>query len=75
VIEALRAGALTPEEIVPRVYGDLAPALVAAAADSVLAHLVKLHEEHRAFVSDDGWRLTESKVKVRRNKFLLTSNF
>ena len=59
VIAALRAGAMTPEEIVPRVYGDLAPALVAAAADSVLAHLVKLHDEHRAFVSDEGWRLTE----------------
>jgi glyoxylase-like metal-dependent hydrolase (beta-lactamase superfamily II) len=59
VIAALRAGAMTPEEIVPRVYGDLAPALVAAAADSVLAHLVKLHAEQRTFVSDDGWRLDE----------------
>ena len=28
------------------------------AADSVLAHLVKLHEEQRAFVGDDGWRLS-----------------
>jgi len=60
VMAALREGATTPEEIVRRVYRMLAPNLVAAAADSVLAHLVKLHEEGRAFVSDDGWRLTKS---------------
>jgi glyoxylase-like metal-dependent hydrolase (beta-lactamase superfamily II) len=59
VIAALRDGAMTPEEIVPRVYGNLAPALLAAAADSVLAHLVKLHDEHRAYVSDEGWRLAD----------------
>jgi glyoxylase-like metal-dependent hydrolase (beta-lactamase superfamily II) len=59
VMAALRAGAMTPEEIVRRVYRKLAPNLMAAAADSVLAHLVKLHEEGRAFVSDDGWRLTK----------------
>ena len=57
VIVALREGATTPEEIVRRVYRRLAPNLVAAAADSVLAHLVKLHDEGRAFVSDEGWRL------------------
>ncbi len=57
VIAALRAGSMTPEEIVPRIYGALSPVLASAAADSVLAHLVKLHEEQRAFVSDDGWRL------------------
>jgi hypothetical protein len=61
VIAALREGAMTAEEIVGRVYTKLAPNLVAAAADSVLAHLVKLHEEGRAFVSDDGWRLTKVK--------------
>ncbi len=61
VIAALREGAMTTEEIVRRVYTKLAPNLVAAAADSVLAHLVKLHEEGRAFVSDDGWRLTKVK--------------
>lgn len=57
IIAALIAGLRTPEEIVPRVYGVLSPMLNAAAADSVLAHLVKLHDEQRAFVSDDGWRL------------------
>lgn len=59
VIAALREGATTPEEIVRRVYRKLAPNLVPAAADSVLAHLVKLHEEGRASVADDGWTLTE----------------
>jgi glyoxylase-like metal-dependent hydrolase (beta-lactamase superfamily II) len=59
IIAALRAGFMTPEEITAAVYGELSPALTAAAADSVLAHLVKLHDENRAFVSDDGWRLQE----------------
>lgn len=57
IIAALREGLRTPEEMVPRIYGALNPALSAAAADSVLAHLIKLHDEQRAFVSDDGWRL------------------
>ena len=58
VIGALRDGLRTPEEMVPRIYGLLNPPLSAAAADSVLAHLVKLREEQRAFVGDDGWRLS-----------------
>jgi glyoxylase-like metal-dependent hydrolase (beta-lactamase superfamily II) len=57
VIAALAAGDMTPEQITARVYSQLPPGLAAAAADSVLAHLVKLHDEQRAFVSDDGWRL------------------
>lgn len=58
VIAALDAGAMTPEQITTRVYGPLPAGFAAAAADSVLAHLVKLHDEQRAFVSDDGWRLS-----------------
>jgi glyoxylase-like metal-dependent hydrolase (beta-lactamase superfamily II) len=57
IIAALRDGLRTPEEMVPRIYGALNPALTAAAADSVLAHLVKLHDENRALVSDRGWQL------------------
>jgi len=57
VIAALSDGAKTPEAIVGRVYTNLAPSLLAAAADSVLAHLVKLHDEGRALVGDDGWGL------------------
>jgi glyoxylase-like metal-dependent hydrolase (beta-lactamase superfamily II) len=57
IVAALGDGLRTPEQMVPRIYGVLTPALEAAAADSVLAHLMKLHDERRAFVSDDGWRL------------------
>ena len=60
VIAALFDGAVTPEAIVPRIYRYLSPALVAAAADSVLAHLVKLQDEGRAEVSEGRWTLTES---------------
>jgi glyoxylase-like metal-dependent hydrolase (beta-lactamase superfamily II) len=59
IVAALRAGSRSPEQITALVYGELSTALSAAAADSVLAHLVKLHDEGRAFVSDDGWRLNE----------------
>jgi glyoxylase-like metal-dependent hydrolase (beta-lactamase superfamily II) len=57
IVAALREGSRTPEEMVPRIYGVLSRELSAAAADSVLAHLVKLHDEQRAFVADDGWKL------------------
>jgi glyoxylase-like metal-dependent hydrolase (beta-lactamase superfamily II) len=57
IIAALGDGLRTPEAMVPRIYGVVTPTLAAAAADSVLAHLVKLHDENRAFVSDTGWQL------------------
>ena len=57
VLAALGHGPTTPEEIVRRVYENLAPNLLAAAADSVLAHLVKLQAEGRALVADGRWRL------------------
>jgi len=60
IIAALRDGAMTPEEIVPRIYKNLMPPLLAAAADSVLAHLVKLRDEGRAVEAGESWRLTES---------------
>jgi len=58
IVAALRDGLRTPEAMVPKIYGVLNPMLSAAAADSVLAHLLKLHDENRAFVSDDGWSLS-----------------
>jgi endoribonuclease LACTB2 len=57
VLEALRAGRSTPEEISARVYGGLAAGLMAAAADTVLAHLVKLEEEGRASRTANRWTL------------------
>lgn len=58
VLAALGDGLMAPAQITSRVYGPLSPELAAAAEDTVLAHLVKLHDDGRAFVSDDGWRLS-----------------
>jgi glyoxylase-like metal-dependent hydrolase (beta-lactamase superfamily II) len=57
VIAARAAGARSPEEIAGSIYGALPPPLIAAAADTVLSHLIKLHDEGRASVADDGWHL------------------
>ncbi len=57
VLAALADGLMLPVEITSRVYGPLPAELAAGAEDTVLAHLMKLHEDARAFVSDDGWRL------------------
>ena len=57
IIAALRTGAETPDQIVVRVYERLPQALVSAAADTVLAHLVKLQEEGKTIVSFGVWRL------------------
>ena len=58
VLEALAEGMMLPGQIASRVYGPLSPDLATAAEDAVLAHLMKLHDDGRAFVSDDGWRLS-----------------
>lgn len=47
IVAALEAGAVTAQEIVSRVYGPLHASLVAAAEDSVEAHLVKLRADGR----------------------------
>jgi glyoxylase-like metal-dependent hydrolase (beta-lactamase superfamily II) len=52
ILAALRAGCTTIDEVVARVYGSLPPALLSAAGESVLAHLLKLEEEGR--VNRDG---------------------
>ena len=57
IVAALDDGLMTPEQIVSRIYGALNPLLSAAAVESVLAHLIKLRDENRAYVSNDGWRL------------------
>ncbi len=45
VLEALRSGAETIAQLVDRIYTGLHPSVVPAAADSVLAHLIKLRDE------------------------------
>lgn len=58
VVAALRNRTLTAQEIVPRIYGKLMDSIEAAAAESVLAHLIKLEEDGRAARAGDGrWRL------------------
>ncbi len=47
VLEALRSGPGTPEELVPSIYAGYPAELYPAAARSVLAHLVKLEREGR----------------------------
>lgn len=55
IIDALRAGATTPEAIAARVYGERPSAIAAAAADTVLAHLIKLEEDGSAVRSEGRW--------------------
>ena len=55
IVDALKQGATTPEEIVGRVYKGLSDELKAAASESVLAHLVKLKNEGRVDERDDVW--------------------
>ena len=45
ILEAVRAGAATPKEIVARVYTDVSPKAYAMAERAVLAHLEKLRDE------------------------------
>ena len=55
IIEALDAGVRPLEGIVARVYGDLPQVRRDAAAESVLAHLVKLGQEGRVRSENSEW--------------------
>ncbi len=55
VLDALEAGPVTLDAIVSRVYGDLTHTLRLMAADSVLAHLVKLRDEGRVREESEAW--------------------
>lgn len=58
IIDALVDGCRTVDDIVARVYENLSPELLAPAAESVLAHLVKLEDENRARRSGEtDWEL------------------
>ena len=45
MLEALQSGCETIAQLVGRIYSGLHPSVVPAAADSVLAHLIKLSDE------------------------------
>jgi glyoxylase-like metal-dependent hydrolase (beta-lactamase superfamily II) len=55
VLDALQRGSTTSEEIVARIYEDLPGELVAAAVESVRAHLMKLRNEGRVIEHDGCW--------------------
>jgi glyoxylase-like metal-dependent hydrolase (beta-lactamase superfamily II) len=55
ITAALARGGLTPEQIVDVIYVDLAASLMRAAAESVLAHLVKLRNEGRVQEQGGVW--------------------
>ena len=59
IVEALRAGATTPEAVALNVYGQLPPTIGPAAVESVLAHLVKLEEEGRVTKEGVNFRTLE----------------
>jgi glyoxylase-like metal-dependent hydrolase (beta-lactamase superfamily II) len=58
VLDALAQGSRTPSEIASRIYAGLNAALVGAANDTVLAHLIKLREENRAHDENGIWTLS-----------------
>ena len=55
VLDAIETGPVTLDTIVSRVYGDLSQALRLMAADSVLAHLIKLRDEGHVREESDAW--------------------
>jgi glyoxylase-like metal-dependent hydrolase (beta-lactamase superfamily II) len=57
IIEAMRGGDITVQEIVTRVYPARADALAGAARDTVVAHLIKLDQDGRAEQVGGTWRL------------------
>jgi len=57
IVRALAEGHDTPERIASVLYQGLPPALVPAAVESVLAHLIKLRVDGRARQDGDRWTL------------------
>jgi glyoxylase-like metal-dependent hydrolase (beta-lactamase superfamily II) len=55
VLEALREGLTTPEQIVARIYEGLPAALQPAAIESVLAQLIKLEADRLSVQVGDRW--------------------
>jgi len=54
VLEALGSSSLAVEELVPRAYPEIAPAIYPLAAQSLLAHLIKLRSDGKASCGADG---------------------
>jgi glyoxylase-like metal-dependent hydrolase (beta-lactamase superfamily II) len=57
IVAALTADGSTVESLTSRIYPSLQDALVPMARESVLAHLQKLHGEHRVILDGTKWSL------------------
>ncbi len=55
ILNAVKEGATTPQEIVARVYTDVSPKAHSLAARAVLAHLEKLEADGRVFCEQERW--------------------
>ena len=60
ILDALAQGLTSPEDIASRIYGGLAPELTKAAAQTVLAHLIKLEREGRVSQREERWSRTQA---------------
>jgi hypothetical protein len=60
ILDAVRAGASTPKEIVATVYTDVSPKAHAMAERAVLAHLQKLEADGLIAGNDDVWKTIQS---------------
>jgi glyoxylase-like metal-dependent hydrolase (beta-lactamase superfamily II) len=58
ILEAVRSGQTSPDRIALQVYGRMPATFAQAAADGVLANLIKLEEEGRVAGTDGEWRVT-----------------
>jgi glyoxylase-like metal-dependent hydrolase (beta-lactamase superfamily II) len=63
VMAAMSSGAHTIDEMVSRIYPDLAPALHGHAGRNVQAHLLKLEDEGHAVSSNGRWHLTSKRTR------------
>ena len=59
VLDAVRHGDATPEMIAARVYSGQSASVLAMAAESVLAHLIKLERDGRVRRTNDAWHIIE----------------
>jgi glyoxylase-like metal-dependent hydrolase (beta-lactamase superfamily II) len=59
VLEALRAGAASPDAIVALVYRGLKASMAPLARESVMAHLIKLQDEGRVRLEQDAWTMID----------------
>jgi glyoxylase-like metal-dependent hydrolase (beta-lactamase superfamily II) len=60
ILSVLKNGSSVPAEISTKIYGTLAPELTRAAAETVLAHLIKLSREGRAVERDGRWESVQA---------------